>query len=74
MKITVKLFATLRTGKFDENEFDIDPGSNINYLLEKIELKREDIAIIFINGKHADYNTTITEGDSIALFPPIGGG
>ena len=74
MKITVKLFATLRTGKFDEELFNIEPGSDIDYLLKKINIRREDVAIIFINGIHAVYETVIAEGDIVALFPPIGGG
>jgi len=74
MKITVKLFATLRTGKFEEKVFDIDNTPDIDYLLNMVNLKREDVAIIFINGRHGDYNTTVTDGDIIALFPPIGGG
>ena len=74
MKIKVKLFATLRKERFDEKNFEIDSGSDIEYLLKKIQLKKEEIAIIFINGKHADLNTIINDGDDIALFPPIGGG
>jgi len=74
MKIKVKLFATLRKERFDEKYFEIDNGSDIEYLLKKIQLKKEEIAIIFINGKHADLNTVISDGDDIALFPPIGGG
>ena len=74
MKIKVKLFATLRKERFDEKDLEIDNGSDIEYLLKKIQLKKEEIAIIFINGKHADLNTVISDGDDIALFPPIGGG
>jgi len=74
MKIKVKLFATLRKERFDEKNFEIDSGSDIEYLLKKIQLKKDEIAIIFINGKHADLNTIINDGDDIALFPPIGGG
>lgn len=74
MKITVKLFATLRTGRFDENVFDVDTCTDIDCLLEKINLKREEVAIIFINGIHGDYNSKVSENDIVSLFPPIGGG
>jgi len=74
MKITVKLFATLRNGRFNENVFDTDNCRDIDSLLQKINIKREEVAIIFINGKHGNFDTVIAEGDDIALFPPIGGG
>lgn len=74
MKIKVKLFATLRTGRFEEKAFEFDADADVDYLLKMINLKREDVAIILINGKHAGYDTNIREGDDIALFPAIGGG
>lgn len=74
MKITVKLFATLRTGRFDESEFEIDTGTDIDSILGKTGIRREEVAIIFINGIHAGYNTEISDGDIVSLFPPIGGG
>jgi len=74
MKITVKLFATLRTGRFDQRVLDIDSGADVDFLLKKIDLGREDVTIIFINGIHGTYDSKISEGDSIALFPPVGGG
>jgi molybdopterin converting factor small subunit len=74
MKITVKLFAGLRAERFDEKGFDIDGVHDIDHLLKMIDLKREDVTIIFINGRHAGYDTVISDGDIVALFPPIGGG
>ncbi len=74
MKITVKLFATLRTGRFDETFLDIENSADIDYLLEMLKLKREDIAIMMINGRHCEHDTAINDGDVVALFPPIGGG
>jgi len=74
MRVKVKLFATLIEGRFAENYFDIDSGSDIDYLLNKFELTHQDVTIIFINGRHADYNTLLNDGDDIAFFPPIGGG
>lgn len=74
MKITVKLFATLRTGRFDETVLDIEGTAVIEYLLELLNLKHEEVAIIMINGRHCGRNTVISEGDVVALFPPIGGG
>ncbi|MFA5518667.1 MAG: MoaD/ThiS family protein [Spirochaetota bacterium] len=74
MKIKLKLFATLQSGRFTEIELEVEAGADINFLLNKFNLKPKEVAIIFINGKHADYNTKLNEGDDIAFFPPIGGG
>jgi len=74
MKIKVKLFASLRHERFSEIEVEIDRVADVDFILDEYSLKREDVAIVFINGKHADYKTTINDGDDIALFPPIGGG
>ncbi len=74
MKITVKLFATLRNGRFDENLFDTDPSADIDSILKMVGISREEVAIIFINGRHGDFDSKTAEGDTVSLFPPIGGG
>ncbi len=74
MKVKVKLFATLIDGRFKENYFEVEDGVDIYYLLNKFNLTHDEVTIIFINGRHADYNTLIEDGDDIAFFPPIGGG
>jgi sulfur carrier protein len=74
MKVKVKLFATLRDNRFAEEEFEINNGLVVDYLFKKFDLKHEEVPIIFINGRHADFNTLLNDGDDIAFFPPIGGG
>ncbi len=74
MKVKVKLFATLRDGRFIEKEFEIEDGSDVELLLNMFNLKHEDVPIIFINGRHADFDTILKENDDIAFFPPVGGG
>ena len=55
-------------------KWDEEKKINDYFLLKKINLGREDVTIIFINGIHGTYNSKISEGDNIALFPPVGGG
>lgn len=74
MKIKLKLFATLRNDRFDEMELDVEKDSRIDSLFDRIKLKQDDVAIIFINGRHADHSTLLNDGDDVAFFPPIGGG
>lgn len=74
MKITVKLFATLRDGRFDEAELLIAKGASVRVALETLSLGSDEAAIIFVNGRHADTETLLSDGDTLSIFPPIGGG
>jgi len=74
VKIKLKLFATLRNNRFDEIELDVENGYSVDFLIDRFKIKQDDVAIIFINGRHADYSSLLNDGDDIAFFPPIGGG
>jgi len=74
MKITVKLFATLRKGRFEEKIMDFSDGVNIEQVVRQIALPEKDVNLIFINGRNADFNTPLSEGDTVSFFPPVGGG
>jgi molybdopterin converting factor small subunit len=74
MPITVKLFASLRTGRFDVETMDHAPGMTGRAIVREIGIPEKDIRLVFINGRHACLTDTLAEGDTLALFPPIGGG
>lgn len=76
MKITIKLFATLRQGRFKIGEFEYPEGITVGQVLDKLLISRKEmeIGIIFINGLHADFATVINAGDIVAIFPPVAGG
>ncbi len=74
MKVKVKLFATLRNGRFDISNMELDDGTTISKLIGQLGIEEKDAAIIFINGIHGELNSFIKEDDDIAIFPPIGGG
>jgi len=74
MKITVKLFATLRENRQKVMQLDV-PNSAAPYDIAKIlNIDLQDIAIIMINGRSEDINRTLKDNDVLALFPPLGGG
>lgn len=74
MKITLKLFATLRD--FGENikDIDIDAGSTPKDVIRVMGLPEDDVAIIMINGRRLKDDVVLNEGDVLALFPAVGGG
>jgi molybdopterin synthase sulfur carrier subunit len=74
MKIIVKLFATLRKGRFEEKIMDLPDGVKIEQVIRQIALLEKDVNLIFINGLNADFNTPLSEGYTVSIFPPVGGG
>lgn len=79
MNIELHLFASLskfRPKEFSKNPWIINCEENIDikFLIEKLHLPKEEIKIIFINGKHASLKSQLNDGDRIGMFPPIGGG
>lgn len=74
MKVTVKLFASLRENRFIEKVHTCREGTTVQMLIDELFLPSDQAAIIFINNVHAQKNQTIGDGDRIAFFPPVGGG
>ncbi len=74
MKLTVKLFATLRHGRFDQRVLEGDEGMVVRHVVAVLNIPEKDAAIIFVNSRHADFGTVLKEGDTLAIFPPVGGG
>ena len=74
MHITVKLFATLRQGKFDIDTLDLPPGTTVGDIVKRLYITEKEVTLIFVNGVHAEFETELHDGDVLALFPPVGGG
>jgi sulfur-carrier protein len=74
MQITVKLFATLQKDRFDIREFEIPEGTRTIDVMGIIGIPDAEVALIFINNVHAGLDTVLEQGDTLALFPPVGGG
>jgi sulfur-carrier protein len=74
MNVNIKLFATLRTGRFVTKNLKIPNNSSIQTLCNEIGIPDDEKIIILINGRHAEKDYIISEGDTLAIFPIIGGG
>jgi molybdopterin converting factor small subunit len=74
MRITVKLFASFRTGRFSVEEREYPEGMTIGQVADDISLPREEIGIIMVNSRHAKLERVLEDGDILALFPLLGGG
>lgn len=74
MLIKVKLFASLRTGRFDIADRACSEGSAVRDVLREISVPEKEAAIIFVNGRHAEPGAELKDGDTLSVFPLIGGG
>lgn len=74
MKIKVKLFATLRTNRDKEMDLDLHEKTTPVDILDLLVIPHKDAAIIMINGRHGKLNAELTENDTVAFFPAVGGG
>lgn len=74
MRVTVKLFATFREDRFKVEERDLPEDSRVLDVLLPLNIKPEEIAICLVNGRDTNEQHVLKEGDTIALFPPVGGG
>lgn len=74
MKVNVKLFATLREGRFKAETTDLEEDSKVYDVIKKYDLPFEEVAICYVNGRDADNDHVLRDGDTVSLFPPVGGG
>ncbi|MEL7654924.1 MAG: MoaD/ThiS family protein [Bacillota bacterium] len=74
MQIKVKLFATLRENREREMMMNIAQGTTPKEIIDRLNILKEEAAIIMINGKHANPDQVLEDHDTVSIFPPIGGG
>jgi len=74
MRVTVKLFATFRTDRFDIEAREYPDGTVVEQIVDELELPREKLGIVMVNSRHVDLDRELRDGDTLALFPLVGGG
>jgi molybdopterin converting factor small subunit len=74
MKITVKLFATFRAGRFAIETQDCAPGTLIADVIAALEIPESQIGMIMLNNRHAEPDQQLEDGANLSLFPLLGGG
>ena len=72
--IEVRLFATLREGRQKRYDLPAKDVASVLDILSRLNIPPGEVAILLVNGRHAKPETTITDGDLVALFPASGGG
>ncbi len=74
MQVTVKLFATFRTGRFDVAQLEYPAGTTAGGIVDALRIPRDEIGILMVSGRHAELDQQPAPGDTVSIFPLVGGG
>lgn len=74
MIIQVNLHGVFRIGRFKEQLQTVPDGSDVQIVVERLNLSNDLLGIVLINGTHADVRQVLKDGDSLSLLPVLDGG
>ena len=76
MRITVKLFAGLRERAGEsKRELELDAGARVADVWQPLGLGEEPEGLLYaVNKEYAPPERRLSEGDEVALIPPVSGG
>ncbi len=74
MQLIVKLFATFRNGRFDVAELEWPAGTTVGSILDALAIPRAELGFVMVRGRHADLDHVPAPGDTVSIFPLVGGG
>lgn len=74
MQIEMRLFATLREGRGKVIPMEAPEGTVVSTLIDRLDIPHQEIAILLVNGRDATLDRILQDGDTISVFPPVGGG
>ena len=77
MRVKVKCFATLAEADTcdykDSIEYEVSEGATVDHLVDRLDLAKEEIKIVFRNNKVVDFDTPLAEGDQLGFAPAVAG-
>ncbi len=74
-KVTIKLFAQYREGRFKVAQKEYKDGTTTKDVIEELGVAEKlPLGVLMVNSRHVDENYVLKEGDIVALFPKVGGG
>ncbi|MBB6215803.1 molybdopterin converting factor small subunit [Anaerosolibacter carboniphilus] len=74
MSIKVRLFATLRNGRGKELIVNLETNRTPKEVIDGLGIPEEDVAILLVNGRDGVLDQLLNDGDTVSIFPPVGGG
>ncbi len=75
-QVTANLYAMLRehAGGAPSVDATIEPGQTVEQLLVQLKIPVEQTRIIFCNNRHVDLSHPLQGGETVGIFPAVGGG
>jgi molybdopterin converting factor small subunit len=74
---SVKCFSSLADADTcdykDSTSYELENGETVMALIKRLNQSPENIKIVFVNGKHAETNSVLKDGDQVGLAPASGG-
>ena len=74
MRLTVKLFAFFRDGRFKEEGREYPEGTQVGDIVDDLGIVREEVGVVMINSRQSSLDAPVAAEDILAIFPVIGGG
>ena len=74
MTLHVKLFAGFRIGRFKEKYLEFPQGKTLGDVVRELSIAQDEVGVIMCNGRHAERTQILVDGDSVGIFPLVGGG
>jgi molybdopterin converting factor small subunit len=74
MKITVKLFAGFRDRRFKVAERDYLESACVSDVLTDLDITVPELGVALINCRHVLPEQELHDGETLSLFPKVGGG
>ena len=88
MQITFKLHATLtdylprdgegRKPHYNQLQIEVPDGSDVQSVIDRFNLPAKQVHLVLVNGVYVAPSTRsvrrLSEGDALAIWPPIAGG
>lgn len=74
MRVKVKLFAYFRENRFLEEERELAAQTQVVDIVDGLGIDREEVGVLMLNSRHCTFTTELRDGDTLAIFPVVGGG
>ena len=76
IEITIKLFAQYREGRFKLEKRTYPSYSTVGDIIKDVGINEDEmpIGVMIVNGRHVGKDQSVKDGDTLSIFPKIGGG
>lgn len=74
MRVQVRLFATLRQGRFSKQWIELSEGASVADVLRSLNIPEEDVGILLCDGLDVAVEAVLKNDTVISVFPALGGG